>query len=96
MAVAHDALLPSLGVLLRGGERVFFADLAVCSSSVSLAVQTFSSTSLEGVVVQLLVEPAFAAPSIAVAGKAFIWLLGRCSLPVPIPVVVQARATVVS
>ena len=67
MAVAHHALLPSLGVLLRGGERVGFADLTVRASTVPLAVETFSPSPLESVVVQLLVESAFAAPPIAVA-----------------------------
>ena len=47
-------------------------------------------------VVQLLVEAAFAAPTIAVARQAFVWLLRGRSLPVPIPMVVQARAAVVS
>ena len=90
MAVAHDALLPSLGVLLRGGERVFLADLAVCAPAVALTVETFSSAPFESMVVQLLVESALAAPPIAVAGQAFVWLLRGGSLPVPIPMVVQA------
>ena len=85
-----------MGVLLGGGEGVRFADLTVGPPSVAFTVETFTSASLERVVVQLLVEPALAAPTVAVAGKTFVRFFRGCSLPVSIPVVVKTRTAVIS
>ena len=85
-----------MGVLLGGGEGVRFADLTMGSPSVALTVKTFTSASLERVVVQLLVEPALAAPTVAVAGKTFVRFFRGGSFPVSIPVVVKTRTAVIS